>query len=94
MITLGVNSLEISWMVGFHQVLKVYQNVLLPQLPTLHCCLSAGPTCVAAGLCRSAVIVAEEAEGTSSVGDFKEAGLAFLPSAGGSIALGVEACCP
>lgn len=56
--------------------------------------LMAEETCVAAGLCRSAVTVAEEAEGTSSVGDFKEAGLAFLPSAGGSIALGVEACCP
>lgn len=50
---------------------------------------SAGPTCVLAGLCRSAVTVAEETEGTSSVGDFERAGLAFLPSARGSIALGL-----
>lgn len=50
---------------------------------------SAPPTCVLAELWRSAVTVAEEAEGTSSVGDFEGAGLAFLPSGGGSTVLGV-----
>lgn len=56
------------------------------------CCspVSAGPTCVFAGPCRSAVTVAEVAGGTSSVGDFEGAGLAFLPSAGGSRVLGVR----
>lgn len=46
-------------------------------------------TCVFAGLCRSAVTVAEEAGGTSRVGDFDGAGLVFLPSARGSLVLGV-----
>lgn len=51
--------------------------------------LMAEGTCVFAGPCRSAVTVAEEAGGTSSVGDLEGAGLAFLPSAGGSTVLGV-----
>lgn len=55
-------------------------------LPSTH---AAAPTCVLAELWRSAVTVAEEAEGTSSVGDFEGAGLAFLPSGGGSTVLGV-----
>lgn len=56
--------------------------------------LSAGPTCALAGPCRSAVTVADEADGTSSVGDFESAGLAFLASAVGSIAPGVDGCWP
>lgn len=47
-----------------------------------------------AGPCRSAVTVADVADGTSSVGDFERAGLAFLPSAGGSAAPGVDGVCP
>lgn len=56
--------------------------------------LSAVHTCVLAGPCRSAVTVAEEAAGTSSVGDFTGAGLAFLRSAGGSTVLGVGVLLP
>lgn len=89
MTTLGVHikrssGLETAWMHG--------QNALVQQLPSHppgSSPLSAAPTCVLAGLCRSAVTVAEEAEGTSSVGDFDRAGLAFVPSAGGSAAPGV-----
>lgn len=62
--------------------------------------LIAGGTCVLAGLCRSAVTVAEE-EDTSNVGDFEGTGLDLLPSVGGSALLGVgglvapvDACCP
>lgn len=56
--------------------------------------ISVVPTCVMAGLCRSAVTVAEEADGTSRVGDFEKAGLALLPPAGGSAVLGVGGCWP
>lgn len=52
------------------------------------------PTCVLAGPCRSAVTVADAADGTSSVGDLEEAGLDFLPSPGGSAAPGVDGCWP
>lgn len=47
-----------------------------------------------AGLCRSAVIVAEDIDGTSRVGDFEKAGLALLPSAGGSVVMGEDVCWP
>lgn len=53
---------------------------------------SAVPTCVLAGPCRSAVTVADEAAGTSSVGDFDRAGLVLLPSDGGSAVLGEDRC--
>lgn len=56
--------------------------------------ISMVPTCVMVGLWRSAVTVAEEADGTSRVGDFEKAGLALLPSAGGSGVLGVGCCWP
>lgn len=56
--------------------------------------ISVVPTCVMAGLCRSAVTVAKEADGTSRVGDFEKAGLALLPSAGCSAVLGVGGCWP
>lgn len=56
--------------------------------------ISVVPTCVMAGLCRSAVTVAEEADGTSRVGGFEKAGVALLPLPGGSAVLGVGGCWP
>lgn len=47
-----------------------------------------------AGLCRSAGTVAEDADGTSRVGDFEKAGLALLHSVGGSAVLEVGGCWP
>lgn len=64
------------------------------ELPTRTAAPSRPPTCGTAGPCRSAVTVAEEDGGTSSVGDLERAGLAFLPSAGGSPVLGVDGCGP
>lgn len=55
---------------------------------------SVVPTCVMAGLCRSAATMADEVDGTSRVRDFEKAGLALLPSAGGSAELGVGGCWP
>lgn len=69
--------------------MQIYQTVTYP--PVLQSLL---PTCVLAGPCRSAVTVADEDVGTSSVGDFERAGLAFSPSAGGSTAPGVDGCWP
>lgn len=49
--------------------------------------VSPAPTCVLAGPCRSAVTVADEADGTSSIGDFERAGSS-------AAVLGVDGCWP
>lgn len=53
------------------------------------CCsaVTLAPTCVLMGLCRSAVTVADEVDGTSSIGDFEKAG-------GSTAVLGVDGCWP